>query len=1265
MARSRSASVHPSYCTKNPKTLALLLFAFVLGSFGFWDRQILVREHDEEISNLKAELPRLNDQVLELKAYLGDAGESILEKLDPSSNKNAVHDDPIDVERREKVKEATLHAWNSYVKYAWGQDELQPQTRNGVNSFGGLGATLVDSLDTLYIMGLYEQFQKAREWVANSLDFNKNYEASVFETTIRVLGGLLSAYDLSGDNLFLEKAQHIAERLLPAWNTPSGIPYNIINLANGNAHNSGWTAGKSILADSGTEQLEFIALSQRTGDPKYRQKVERVITQLRKVYPSDGLLPIFIDPHSGMLSDHSTITFGAMGDREMWETSMQGLLSLVRKSTPSSFSYICEKSGDYLNDKMDELACFVPGMLALGSSGYGPEDAQKFLSLAEELAWTCYNFYQSTPTGLAGENYFFRPKEDMIVGTSWNILRPETIESLMYLWRVTGNKTYQEWGWNIFQAFERNSRVDSGFVGLRDVNTGDKDNMMQSFFLAETLKYLYLLFSPPSVFSLDEWLLCMADDRLVLGEPLFQNQTITSEGGNFELGFFSPGNSSSTNRYVGIWYKNNITQKTIVWVANREKPLADSAGVLRIVEDGNIALLDGGGSILWSSNITSNQRNTTSAVLLNSGNLVLRDGESNTVWQSFDHPTDTLLPTMEIALDLGTGSGWNLVSWKDAQDPSPGRFSLGVDPRSPLQLAIWNGSRILWRSFPWDGRQIAGQIDSNSSSLVIQSITIRGRKISMTYTTTRLLVMSMFLIDSNGQGRFLYWDNQVMNWTLLASTPSRPCDFYDRCGPFGVCYSEGSPLCRCLEGFQPKDKGAWDRGDFTGGCVRTQPLSCDRTADRFLVSGQVKLPDRFLIHWNATAAECEARCRADCQCSAYAHADIRAEVVTGSRCLTWVGKLIDVGRYVNRGEDLYVRHAASGLEASVTSEKKNVTRIIIPSSIAGVLLGGIFCFFLWRRQKRQVRMRKASRGLLNDEKRFSEMLAREKDVSEVPLLEFSTVEAATNNFASANMLGRGGFGPVYKGTLFKGHEIAVKRLSKSSGQGFEEFENEVKLIAKLQHTNLVRLLGWCCHKEEKILVYEYLPNGSLDKFIFDQRRSAELDWEKRFKIIEGIAHGLLYLHRYSRLRIIHRDLKASNILLDASMNPKISDFVLLLEIITGKRSTGFYPYKESMNLLGSVWHMWEEGRGSEVLDPSADGILGAPDVMKCMQVGLLCVQDDAAERPTMSSVVFMLGKESASLPVPKLPAFATKSPNSVSDMGLLTTSKELTASETD
>nr|KAJ0198504.1 hypothetical protein LSAT_V11C700387060 [Lactuca sativa] len=304
----------------------------------------------------------------------------------------------------------------------------------------------------LYICALLSR------WVANTLDFNKNYDVSVFETTIRVVGGLLSAYDLSGDNVFLEKAKDIADRLLPAWNTPFGIPNNIINLAHGNAHNPGWTGGDSILADSGTEQLEFIALSQRTGDPKYQQKVENFILELNKTFPADGLLPIYInlteEQHLipplllgpwGTVSMNIYLKFGykeTKQQREMWETSMKGPLSLVRRTAASSFTYISEKIGNSLIDKMDELVCFAPGMIALGSSDkcaiFG------FICSLHGHAITFISRHQQSWHEKIIS--FIQGRLDMSVGTSWNILRPDTVESLFYLWRLTGNKTYQDWG---------------------------------------------------------------------------------------------------------------------------------------------------------------------------------------------------------------------------------------------------------------------------------------------------------------------------------------------------------------------------------------------------------------------------------------------------------------------------------------------------------------------------------------------------------------------------------------------------------------------------------------------------------------------------------------------------------------------------------------------------------------------------------------------------------------------------------------------------
>ncbi|KAE9612799.1 putative protein kinase RLK-Pelle-DLSV family [Lupinus albus] len=298
----------------------------------------------------------------------------------------------------------------------------------------------------------------------------------------------------------------------------------------------------------------------------------------------------------------------------------------------------------------------------------------------------------------------------------------------------------------------------------------------------------------------------------------------------------------------------------------------------------------------------------------------------------------------------------------------------------------------------------------------------------------------------------------------------------------------------------------------------------------------------------------------------------------------------------------------------------------------------------------------------------------------------STIKVATNYFSDDAKLGEGGFGPVFKGKLSNGREIAVKRLSFKSTQGLEEFKNEVLLIAKLQHRNLVKLLGCCVGENEKLLVYEYMANTSLDAFLFDPIKRVELDWSKRVRIINGIAKGLVYLHEDSRLKIIHRDLKASNVLLDEEMNPKISDFgtarmfggnqneastdkvvgtygymapeyaleglfsiksdvysfgVLMLEIMNGRKNSGFYLQERGCgeSLLSYAWRLWSVGKGVEFMDPML--VISCPknQALRWIHIGLLCVQERPKDRPIMSSVIVMLGS-AINLPLPSAPPFS-------------------------
>ncbi|MQL95120.1 hypothetical protein Taro_027784 [Colocasia esculenta] len=741
-------------------------------------------------------------------------------------------------------------------------------------------------------------------------------------------------------------------------------------------------------------------------------------------------------------------------------------------------------------------------------------------------------------------------------------------------------------------------------------------------------------------------------DSISLGRPLSGNQTIVSRGSRFELGFFTPGNS---HYYIGIWYKN-IPVQTVIWVANREAPLSSAeSSELKLSHDGNLILVNPSKNLVWSSNATSLKSNSTIAILLDTGNLVLKKSHVSQalLWQSFDHPTDTWVPGQRVGVNKITGEYQVLTSWKNSRDPAPGLFTRRLAPRgSGNYISLWNGSVEYDHTGEWNGHsfEFLPQTTLNQN-FKFSFVETRERKyINCTMSNTSTLLR--LVLDFTGQLKGFTWLNDSQKWMLIWSRPAAQCDVYSICGAFGVCDQKSVPLCSCLRGFDPEFSGGWGLGDWSGGCVRRSALQCAdnsssvtsrQAPDVFSVIPDVKLPTDSQSLLAAGAEECKLACSHDCGCSAYSY--------HGSTCLTWNGQLLNL-RQLSSGADgpvgtLHLRLAASEQQEYSHTDKSKILSLAITGSILGFLI-------------------LSSITLLAIKSRCSSAMGETVEGS-LTLFNYSELQQITNKFST--LLGRGGFGSVFAGMLPDSAPVAVKKLQ-GLRQGEKQFRAEVMTLGKVQHANLVRLRGFCAEGDKRLLVYDYMPRGSLDSHLFNGEAPC-LDWRTRYEVALGTARALAYLHEQCRERIIHCDIKPENILLDDSYHPKVADFgmaklvardlsrvlttmrgtigylapewitglpitpkadvysfgMVLFELVSGRRNTmmvgdggaaaSYFPLLAALEINGG-------GDVLRLLDHRLWGDADVKELTRACMAACWCVQEDESCRPTMGEVVRIL-----------------------------------------
>uniref|UniRef100_A0A452ZEW0 Receptor-like serine/threonine-protein kinase n=1 Tax=Aegilops tauschii subsp. strangulata TaxID=200361 RepID=A0A452ZEW0_AEGTS len=809
------------------------------------------------------------------------------------------------------------------------------------------------------------------------------------------------------------------------------------------------------------------------------------------------------------------------------------------------------------------------------------------------------------------------------------------------------------------------------------------------------------------------------EDTLTAGQALGVGDKLVSRNGKFALGFFQPAASSiskssrnatspSSSWYLGIWF-NKIPVFTTVWVANREEPITHpnlNLTQLKISSDDNLVIINHAAkteSIVWSTHIVNRKTssiNTTASiavVLLNSGNLALLANSQDMLWQSFDYPTDVALPGAKLGRNKVPGFIRQYISKKSLIDLGLGSYSIELDSTG-IVLKHRNPSVVYWH---WASSRTSSlnlvqlikttlDLDPRTKGLINPAYVDNDQEEYYMYTSPDESSSSVFVsLDISGQIKVNVWSQASQSWQSIYSEPADPCTPPATCGPFTVCNGIAHPSCDCMESFSQKSPQDLEFEDRTGGCIRNTPLHCStsgnnknmtNSTDIFHPIAQVALPYNPQIVDVATKSKCEEACLGSCSCTAYSYSN--------SRCSVWHGELFSVNLndgIDNNSEDvLYLRLAAKDLlPGSRKNERKPKAGVVTIVSIIGFgLIMVMLLLLIWR-----YKFKWCGLPIYDNPGSAGGIIA----------FRYTHLVRATKSFSEK--LGGGGFGSVYKGVLSDSMTtIAVKRLD-GARQGEKQFRAEVSSIGLIQHINLVKLIGFCCEGDHRLLVYEHMLNGSLDSHLFKKSNAnvVVLNWNIRCQISLGVARGLCYLHQGCRECIIHCDIKPENILLDASFVPKVADFglaafvgrdfsriltsvrgtvgylapewltgvaitpkvdvygfgMVLLEIISGRRNsspeTSYNTSSSNSNQNIEYFPVQaisklHSGDLKSLVDPRLHGDFNLEEAERICKVACWCIQDNELDRPTMGEVVRVLeGLQEIDVPpMPRLLAAITE-----------------------